>query len=395
MRVATLGIAAFLITSTVTVAGADELAEIIARHIEARGGAEAWQQVEVMKMEGNLTAFSTTAPFTIVRTRDGRYYFDTTINERRVVFGSDGETLWQDNEWAIPGARPIEGPDRQVIERDLDLATGLFHFQDDGYETKLLGQRELEGMAVIAVELVRPGGLQETWYLDPDTYLEVACDSQGSDFGMPAQQRSFFDDFRQVGQVVIPFYSETQRYTRYGEMAIASVQLNPELDETLFAMPKPRGMEKVLGLVGSWSVTAKTRDDPRLPWNEEQRSATITSALDGVVLEERLHGSDGTLLRIGSLSYDSFVGAYRLTMIDREYRDMLVLEGVLDDDGALTASNLETSTVVKLMGMELYFRHSLAGMTDTSFTSQTEISLDKGANWFAVEQQTYSRAPAE
>ena len=72
----------------------------------------------------------------------------------------------------------------------------------------------MDGIDALVVELTRSNGDVETWYFDPNTHLELARDSKGSDYGRPSNQRTFFDDFREVSGVQIPHYVEKQWYTR-------------------------------------------------------------------------------------------------------------------------------------------------------------------------------------
>ena len=104
-------------------------------------------------------------------------------------------------------------------------------------DSELLGEVEVEGMPAVGVKITRDDGSEETWYLDPKTYLEMARDCPGSDFGRPMDQRTWFDDFREVDGVKLPFFTETQFYTRHRVMQIESVETNVEIDDALFAMP--------------------------------------------------------------------------------------------------------------------------------------------------------------
>ena len=53
-----------------------ELDQVIAKHIESRGGQEAWEAVQSMKMTGSYTAFSQVSDFTLYRKRDNKYLLD-------------------------------------------------------------------------------------------------------------------------------------------------------------------------------------------------------------------------------------------------------------------------------------------------------------------------------
>lgn len=149
--------------------------EVIARHVAARGGAEAWARIDSMKISGTFTAFSKSAPFVLQRKRDRRFHIDHVLDDKRVIIGYDGETAWWDNPWRQAGVQRVApGPDLQALISRVDFATPLFDHEQLGYRVGLLGEVEFEGLPVIGLELTRPDGAVETWYLDPQTYLEVA-----------------------------------------------------------------------------------------------------------------------------------------------------------------------------------------------------------------------------
>ena len=82
-----------------TASMAMELDEVIAKHVEARGGEDAWGAVQSMKLTGSYTAFSQVSDFTLYRKRDNKYLLDSLHNGKTVIVGYDDETLWWDNHW--------------------------------------------------------------------------------------------------------------------------------------------------------------------------------------------------------------------------------------------------------------------------------------------------------
>ena len=70
--------------------------------------------------------------------------------------------------------------------------------------------------------------------------LEVAADSQIYDYTQladPMQQRIFYDDFREVEGLRIPFQIEWEFWARLETMTIEKIALNPEIDKTRFSPP--------------------------------------------------------------------------------------------------------------------------------------------------------------
>ena len=138
-------------------AGAMTLEDVIAKHIEARGGEEAWAKIESMRLTGQYMAFSKVSPFTLQRKRDHRYHIDHLHNEKQVTIAYDGENAWSDNHWNQPGAMPIDpGPDLDAVLRDIDFATALFDYEERGFTAELIGETEIEGIPAIGIKLTRP-----------------------------------------------------------------------------------------------------------------------------------------------------------------------------------------------------------------------------------------------
>lgn len=370
--------------------------EVIAKHIEAKGGVENWERVESMRVAGEFTAFSKVSPFTLHRKRDRKFHLDHTQNERRIVIGHDGELLWWDSGFAPGGPQPVRGPaDIQALEREIDFTTPFFDYKERGFAVALLEDKnEIEGIPAIALELKRGDESVETWYLDPDSYLEVARESPGSDFGRPQPSRTFFDEFREIEGVKIPHYVETQWYTRDRIMDIAEVELNVEIDDALFGLPNATGMDIFQNMLGEWEVKVESKQSPREPeFTESQASSVVTASLNGGMVEEHYSSGDGTE-QARTYSYDRYRERYVMTQMDDAQTYLDIQVGSLEDS-TLTVSNLETETTVTVFGTTVNERCTLSEVTPDGFKLQVENSMDGGENWMVMQKLTYARKAAE
>jgi len=365
--------------------------EVIAKHVEARGGREAWEGIKTMKLTGEFTAFSKIKPFTLYRTRDNRYYMDHHLGDKLVVIGYDGEKAWWDNRWFKEGAQEIKAADLAVLMREIEFVTPLFDYVERGFEAKLLGEVEVEGIPAIGIELTRSDESKETWYLDPATYLEIARDSPGSDFGRPMEQRTWFDDFREVDGVMIPFFSESQWYTRDRVMRVEHVETNVEIDDELFRMPAPIGMGPFQAMAGDWKVSAESRGRPGADWRPSERRSSIEAVLGGAMLRERTESSQGDEV-LRTISYDSIRKSYRVSEISGSDTFLDILEGELTEDGRLVVSNMETGTPSVQGGMTIHGRLSIFDVAEDGFELEYEVTIDGGESWWVALKASYERA---
>ena len=364
--------------------------EVIARHVAARGG-DRWESIETMRITGSYTAFSKVGPFTLVREQGNKYRLDCHWNLHPVTIAYDGEEGWQINPmFGRESAQKITGLDRQVLLQDVDFATPLFHYRERGNEVELLGNGDFEGQETIRIRLQRPDGFEETWYLDPETFLEVGRDSPGSDFGDPHPQRTYFDDFREVAGVKVPHYVETQFYTRTRVMEVESVEVGVEVDEAIFRLPPPPGMDRLLPLVGEWRVEIVERPQPGAPWTETEETITIEKSMGGTLVRERTTTAQGNEIET-TLTYDRFRERYVQTAINDFTNHMDVREGAFDDQGRLTVSNVGTGTSWSGFGRTFHGRSSYFDIGEDGFRVEHETSVDGGESWFVSAKLTYAR----
>ena len=393
MRSTIRSITPLLLSLAIVVPGsAATLEEVIEKHIDARGGQGNWSKISSLRIRGDYTAFSKVEPFTLTRARDNRYLLDTVMNGRVVVIGYDGATTWWDNHWFKEGAQRMTGIDAEVAKGDAHFVNPLWNYQDLGMTAEYLGETEYEGMPALGIKLTRPDGAEETWYLDPDSYLEYARTAPGSDFGRPLPQRTFFDDFREIDGVKIPYLVETQWYTRNRVMHVAEVEFNAKVEPAMFSMPAPEGMADLLNMVGNWKVAVAQRSRPDGPLTESELEIEIGSGMDGRLIETHYTTSDEQEIQ-WALSFDTFRKAYRLTEFSSGSGYMDVLQGTFGEDDKLTLSNVETETSYKVGDLTVHSRFNVLEIMPDGFKIEREASIDGGENWWVAVTEVYARQP--
>ena len=387
------GLATLLLTfASVAPGAAQTVDEVIARHVEARGGSERWGNVSSLSLSGPFTAFSVPGDFEVHHTADGRFYFARDEGSDRVVTGTDGNDRWQVHPLLGDWPGPLQPADDAVLDQDLDLPNTLFHVAARGYQATFEGSGDLDGVPALVIALERPNGQSETWYLDPDTYLEIGRESQGSDFGQPSQMTTFFDDFREVDGLMIPHYVEKQWYTRNRIYEVESVEIDGSLDAAIFRRPLAKGMERFAALEGDWVVQVEYRQNPAQETMETaERTTTLTSLARGGLLQETYEPPTGGV-NVRQLSYDRFREVYRLTQLNSTTTYLDIQEGGFDDQGRLVVSNLETGSGWRMAyrDTQVHERNTLV-VEDDRWVIETELSIDQGANWFLGSRETYTR----
>lgn len=352
---------------------------VIAKHMEAKGG-DAWNKVDAMQMTGTFTGFSIPGPFTLIKQKPNRLYMDQKLGKEDVEMGFDGTNAWWVNGFfGIPYAIEIPSADAKAVRFNAEFATSLFNHDQPGFSVQYEGIQDLAGEKAHKLVLTRPDGEVETWFLNPETFLEQEVHSDGGDFGQPVSMKTYFSDFREVQGLQIPFYVEWEFGTRYRVMEVAAITFDVDIKPNLFAMPLSAGMERLRHLAGTWVVEGQRPggdDSLQSVFNDEP--ATIDPAFQGAVLNETLRQPTAmgpqTFLRQWSFDRDS--QQFRITAVDEMSATLRLFKGPLPETGPIAVSTLTTEP-----DAEQHIRWLIDNITADGFTMTRETSSDQGESW--------------
>ena len=217
--------------------------DVIQKNMKARGGAENWARVNNLTMEGIYVSFSEPAPFKIWRQRPDLYRFDSTRINQFVVHVFDGQNAW----WINPLMGPsFEKPQIILSQNNLDKVTLRERFFEPVYwnYAEKSNQVELQGQAIFddkdcyKLKVILADSTIEFWYIDAESFLEVGMTGETYDFGMKNSLEMFFSNYGDVDSLKFPFLIESEYGQRYRSMEIEHVNINTEIDPSVFVMPE-------------------------------------------------------------------------------------------------------------------------------------------------------------
>lgn len=236
--------------------------EIVARHVAARGGRERWQQAQTLELAGSYRAFSERSTFTLVRQRatpHDAFRLDYSMIAGPAVRAVDPAVgPWLRHPFLSPEPVPVDIPDlapyRYQMLREARFAPLLVDATELGLTIDKVGRGEINGRPTLQLQVTFPPPAadattpapavptDETWHLDPETFLEVAVDSRIVDYtqgGDPFLQRAYYADFRNVDGLVIPFRYDLEFNARYEAMEVQTAKVGATVDPARFTAPPP------------------------------------------------------------------------------------------------------------------------------------------------------------
>jgi hypothetical protein len=240
-------LAALLLSYAAVPAAAQDAQSLIAKNLEARGGAAALAAIRNVSFEGR-TIFPGDFEVTYkeARARAGAGAAD------RVDFGLQGLDIIQayDGRGGAWKVNPLQGrkdPEKMSADEGRQLADEaliegpLLSSRTDGSRVTYLGRDDFYGTLAYKLKVTQKDGDEFTYWLDPDTYLEIKVDETRRIRGAEQTTETELGDYEKVAGVYFPMSVESWAQgspSQRQRTIIASGAANTNVPDSFFAEPR-------------------------------------------------------------------------------------------------------------------------------------------------------------
>jgi outer membrane lipoprotein-sorting protein len=239
MRMTLAGVSALLLVCIDAHAmSADEL---IAKNIQARGGADKIAAIKDLKMEGKLRVGGTfELTFVQYEKAPNLSRFDATVQGLTQVQAWDGHSAWRISPF---GGRKdperLSEEDSKSIADSAYLAGPLFDYKKQGSSIEYLGTEDVDGTNAHKLKVSLSTGDTEYVYLDPDHFLEIRVVGQRRVRGTETEDINDYGDYELVNGVYFPFSISSRNKDGSNETTITvdKAKANTAISDALFAFP--------------------------------------------------------------------------------------------------------------------------------------------------------------
>ena len=220
-------------------------AELAARNVEARGGAQKIHAIASLRLTGKMLVQRDTIKLdyvTLVKSpRSVRY--DAQIQGLTNVQAYDGAQAWQINPFqGRKDPEKLSADDAKGMGEDAaDFAGVLVDYEAKGYQLEALGREDVDGTDAYKVRVARGNGDVSYVYLDPDSFLEIRVVNRRIEHGVPAETVTDYGDYELVQGVYYPFaqVSGPKGSADRNKVQFDRAEANPPLDDAIFHFPAP------------------------------------------------------------------------------------------------------------------------------------------------------------
>ena len=229
---------------------AQTLEEILALNYQAHGGLDKLKAVTAMKISGKivLPEQGLEMPMVMWQKYPDKMRVESRFQDKKIVQAYDGQKAW----WIMPflsdEPREMEPEQARLFAEQADFENPLVVFREKGYPLELLGKEEMAGASVFKLKLTKPDGREIFFYLDASSGLEVKSTLTVKIGETETLNEILYGDYKPVDGMLMPFYVENKLNGKTQmQMTMATLELNPPMADTLFAMPQKQEADKTDG----------------------------------------------------------------------------------------------------------------------------------------------------
>jgi outer membrane lipoprotein-sorting protein len=255
-------------------------AQVVEKHVAARGGLQAWRAVQTLSLAGKMDAGygDSTArsakiareglgasakrahaevgtgaakdkaerqvqlPFKLEMKRPQKSRLEIEFAGKTAVQVYDGQNGWKVRPYLDRNeVEPFTAAEAKTVAGTTDMEGPLVDYAAKGTKVDVEAVEPVEGHDAYKLKLTLKGGAVQHIWIDAQSFLDVKV--EGAPRKMDGRMHTVFtyqSDFRSVQGVMIPFALETavDGYRETHTMHLEKVMLNQKLNDADFAEPK-------------------------------------------------------------------------------------------------------------------------------------------------------------
>jgi hypothetical protein len=253
MRILTACIAAAAAATTLlpVSASAQSVDEIVAKHLQARGGYDKIKAIQSLKMTRTVATPFTSVKVVVFKKRPALVRFEQTAagQTTAVARGINAEAVWDTGAGGKITTRAAQFAS-EAREIDADFDGLLVDWKEKGHSVTFEGKEAMTGWEGLRLKITTKGGVVRHIYIDTKTYLDRRHTGTvnlppppNAPAGSPGRQYNFvsdFSDWKEVNGVKFAFAVDEDRVgPREPAQSFATytekIEANVPMEDTIFA----------------------------------------------------------------------------------------------------------------------------------------------------------------
>jgi hypothetical protein len=218
------------------------LDELVAKNIEAKGGAGALKALQSLRLKGKLLVNQGQIEFAYeqIKKRPGQVRTEATLQGMTQIQAFDGKEGWKVSPFqGRKDPEKMSADDTKSLMEDAEIDGPLVDWKAKGSTLEYLGTEDVDGTLAHKLKVVRKNGDVNYVYLDPDYFLEIRILSQRIEQGAQVEVETDVGDYEKIGGVFIPFSIDSgpKGSSDKQKIVLEKAEANVPVEDVAFRFP--------------------------------------------------------------------------------------------------------------------------------------------------------------
>ena len=216
--------------------------QLVAKNIEAKGGAEALHALQSVKLTGKMLVNEgqLELAYTEIKKRPDAVRTELTLQGMTMVQAYDGKDGWKISPFqGRKDPEKLSDDDNKALMEDAEIGGPLVDWKEKGSKVEYLGTEDVDGTQAHKLKVTRKNGDVNYVYLDPDYFLEIRIVTQRMEHGAQVETETDLSDYEKVNGVFLPLSTESgpKRSSDKAKLIIEKAEGNVPVDDKAFQFP--------------------------------------------------------------------------------------------------------------------------------------------------------------
>ena len=217
--------------------------ELVAKNIEAKGGATALHDLQSLRLTGKLLVQlqgQIELTYLQIKKRPDEVRTEASLQGMTQIEAYDGKEGWKVSPFfGRKDPERMSADDVKALVEDSEIDGALVDWQTKGSSVEYLGTEDVEGTPAHKLKVVRKNGDVSFVYLDPDHFLEIRILTERTRHGAHEEVETDLGDYEKAGGVFVPTSIESgpKGAADKQKIIIDKVEANVPIDDAIFHFP--------------------------------------------------------------------------------------------------------------------------------------------------------------
>ena len=216
--------------------------ELVAKNIEAKGGATALKSLQTLRSTGKLLAQQGQIEYGYaqIKKQPDEVRSEASLQGMTQIQAYDGKEGWRVSPFSgRKDPEHMSADDVKALVEDTEMGGPLADWKAKGSTIEYLGTEDVDGTSAHKLKVVRKNGDVSFVYLDPDYFLEIRIVTQRVRHGAHEEVETDLGDYEKAGGVFVPTSIGVGRKGAADKQMIVvdKVEANEPVDDAIFHFP--------------------------------------------------------------------------------------------------------------------------------------------------------------